>query len=419
MPNYSRFGEHDPWGGLAPAGQVHINPTIGHTTGAVRDLMTGGRSTTGGAPPCPTLPTNPRAGQPGVRDQYFGTLADHDAWVAANPGCVIPPFIQDSVLNAINFTVNAPANGQLPTDLTVKLASYSGPATPPATGLPIAPSTPGTSAATYSLPNLPDGTYTIVAAGTGVDTASQQVPVAGGQTVPASVTLQATASSSSVPGYPTNYPAGPVFGDQTAPCAQQFFQYLQANPQFNPATLPLNKAAGVAFNNPAAQAIAARTGMSCRAWLGMQETAKRQWVAIQRHGNPAFQNDAGVIHLVRQMDRSCLVRPAGQPSMPQPAWTVDAYAGFATQTPSCAVWAQDAAKQYGQYVASVAPPLPPPGPTPPPVAPASTGPSTGKILLFVAIAGAAIWGLSKYANEPEPEEKKQLPEPEKSEEGVA
>lgn len=214
-------------------------------------------------------------------------------------------------------------------------------------------------------------------------------------------------------GYPSNYSPGPVFGDQSDPCAQQFFQFLGANAQFKtptPPPMPIDSGrVDTNFTNPAAQAISASTGMRCGAWMRMTPAAKRDWVALHRYGSTLYGGSSQVAHLVRQMDLSC-PHPARQANMPQPAWVVAAYGAFANANPACATWAAAAQQQHNQYVAQTTPPLPP---APPPLPVTTTGggstgvsgppgPSLGKILLVLGIAGVAIYGLSKMSEQNEP-----------------
>jgi len=375
MPSFTRFQEQEH---VWPSGQIFMAPP-----GAMAP-PTSTPPSTPAAPDC-TLPTNPRAGQPGVQDPYFSTSSDRDAWIAAHPSCAPPPaYLPDTPLSTINLSVVAPAGQQLPGDLAVTVD-----------GTAVTPSAIAATSAKYSVPNLPDGSHALSITGTGYQAQSQQVATSGGQIFPVNVTLQpAPTGTSTVPGYPSNYAPGPVFGDQSNSCAQLFFQFLQANAQFRAVAN-----AAPAFNNPAAQAIGARTGMSCTNWLRMSPAQKHDWVSRSRYGTPIYKNSPQVNHLVRQMNASCGVRPAGQAagSMPQPAWTYAAYGAFANANPACSAWAEAAAQQFSQYTAStgVPPPAPPPAPPVPPAQP--SGPSFGKVLLVLGVAGVAIWGLSKMA----------------------
>lgn len=51
-----------------------------------------------GQQPVCTLPTNPRAGQYGAVDPFFGSQADHDAWVGTHPTCNAPAYMPDNYL---------------------------------------------------------------------------------------------------------------------------------------------------------------------------------------------------------------------------------------------------------------------------------------------------------------------------------
>ena len=199
-----------------------------------------------------------------------------------------------------------------------------------------------------------------------------------------------------------------MFGDQTDPCAQFFFQYLQANPQY---AVPANSG----FTNPAAQAIGAALGMTCPVWMGMSDLARRQWVAATRFGNPGYYASPQVVHLVGQMNASCPrpgARPAGQTApatQPPPAWTAAAYTGFATLNQACKAWATTAAQAYQQYITqpvntAIAPTattaVTPAAPAAAPAA--SSGISTKTLLIVAGIAAAGGIGYWLYTRQSKP-----------------
>lgn len=70
----------------------------------------------GQAPPPPpgqsacTLPMNPRAGQYGSVDPFFGSQADHDNWALAHPTCNVPAYMPDNYLPMLPAIPGVPAN---------------------------------------------------------------------------------------------------------------------------------------------------------------------------------------------------------------------------------------------------------------------------------------------------------------------
>lgn len=146
--NYARFngwlGPQRP--GISPAGELHINADC-------------------------TLPTNPRAGQPGVNDPHFATDADRSAWIAANPSCTPPPpFLPETPHGTAQITIF-----EAPADISVSIDG----ATVPVGSVPV---TIDNRSALFTSTSVSAGRHAIKLTGTGVQPIQDVFDIQPGQT---------------------------------------------------------------------------------------------------------------------------------------------------------------------------------------------------------------------------------------------